>query len=404
MAGMADETVQLDLTLSVTVVPQANNLALFVRLMDEIHRGVQTVEGLAEVLEVEERTVNYYLDFGRWLKLIGSGTKFTELGMSFAESVPARGRIFAKAMFARKLIKTVQALKRDSTNEDELETLDTRNACLKAIKGLTDLSESTAARRASGVALMLEAAYKPSRIDWATGETASDRRLKLEYDGRSFATALGARQFGVAREFRIGFPKQVRQFVEHDGQGINAKTWSRASWNTSDGGAVWFGGVPINASTVEVANRGGRDLRRFLVQVVPYVALSVAVLTFRDRVGRPSTRLTHDMYGLRVWHQDRDVGTPLGVIEQLATALDLVPTKAVPRELINAEPQLVEPGDDRDLIETLLAAGFISADDTTYVVSPGIDAELREARDDAASLAELLKPAWEGFAQMLKSV
>lgn len=403
-----DDVVQLDLTLSVTVVPQANNLALFVRLMDELHRGVHEIEALADALEVEERTTHYYVDFGRWLKMLATPepgrTQFTDLGYSFAESVPARGRIFAQAMFARKLIKTVQALKRDSTNEDDLETLDTRSACLKAIRGLTDLSESTAARRASGVAHMLEAAYKPSRIDWTTGEPNPEYRRKLEYDGRSFATALGARQFGVAREFRIGFPRQVRVFVEHEGHGINARRWNRASWNTSGGDAVWFGGVPVNASTVEVAARGGRDLRRFLVQVAPYISLSVAMLTYRDRLGRPSTRFTHDMYGLKVWEHDRELGSPLQVLDQLATQLELVPTKGVPKELLDAEPELVEPGVDTDLLATLSAAGFITEQDTTYTVSPGIEAELRDARDDAASLAELLGPAWEALGQLLRDL
>ena len=399
----ADDVVQLDLTLSVTVVPQANNLALFVRLVDELHRGVDDATTLAEALDVEERTVHYYLDFGRWLKLIHVGPNgLTPTGLAFAESVPARGRIFAQAMFARKLVKTVQALKRDSKNEDDLETLDTRAACLKAIKGLTDLSDSTAARRASGVAHMLEAAYKPSRFDWSTGESSGEHHRKLEYTGRSFATALGARQFGAAREIRIGFPRQVRMFVEHEGHGISAKVWTRASWNTSDGGAVWFGGVPINASTVEVATRGGRDLRRFLVQVVPYVSLTVALLTYRDRAGRPSTRLTHDMYGLRVWEHNREVGTPLDVVERLAQELEIVPTKAVPKELRHADSALLEPGDDADLLEVLCGAGFIVPRDTTYVVNAGIDAELREAKGDTASLAELLRPAWSALATLLR--
>ena len=44
---------QLDLTLSLTDVPQANNLALFVRLMDAVGRDVVETSALAEVLGVE---------------------------------------------------------------------------------------------------------------------------------------------------------------------------------------------------------------------------------------------------------------------------------------------------------------------------------------------------------------
>ena len=47
---MSDEIVQLDLTLSVTEVPQANNLALFVRLVDAVHRGTDEVSALADEL------------------------------------------------------------------------------------------------------------------------------------------------------------------------------------------------------------------------------------------------------------------------------------------------------------------------------------------------------------------
>lgn len=402
-----DQSVQLDLTLSVTEVPQANNLALYVRLIDQLHRGTDEIEALAEKLEIDERTVHYYVDFGRWLHMLKSPEPgriaFTETGLTFAESEPARGRLFAQAMFGRKLIKTVQALKRDSTNEDDLETLDTREACYRAIKGLTDLSESTAKRRAGGIAHMLDAAYKPSRIDWSTGRERPEFRRKLEYEGRSFATALGARQFGAAKEFRIAFPKQVRVFVEQEGHGINAKVWTRASWNSPDGESVWFGSVPVNPSTVEVAKRGGRDLRRFLVQVAPAISLAVAVLTYRDPLGRLSVRMTHDMYGLKFWDHDREIGIPLDVLSELAESLDLVPTKGVPRVLVNADEKLIEPGQNEDLVATLLAAGLLREKDTTYEVAPGIDAELRDAHDDAASLAELLKPAWDAFRVMLRA-
>lgn len=402
---MSDDN-QLDLTRALTDVPQANNLALFVRLMDALARDVTQTDALAQALAVEERTVQYYVDFGRWLHLLSTADRgvprLTDAGRTFATSVPSRGRIFAQAMFARSLVKTVQALKRDSVNEDELETLDTRTACLKAIQAMTDLSDSTAERRASGLAAMLEAAYRPTRFDWETGELLPDARVKLQFEGRSFAMALGARQFGGARELRIGFPRQVREFVERHGHGINARAWRAASWATADGTGVWFGGVPVNPSTVEVAARGGRDLRRFLVQVAPYPSLMVAILAFRDRLGRPSVRLTHDMYGLRLWDHDREVGGPIEVVERLAAALDLVPTKGVPRELHHAEARLLEPGDDADLVATLLAAGFLREDDTTYSVTPGLESELREASEGAASLADLLAPAWAALTRLLR--
>jgi hypothetical protein len=296
----------------------------------------------------------------------------------------------------------VQALKRDSKDEDDLETLDTREACRRAIAGLTDLSESTAKRRASGLAHMLEAAYKPSLIDWTTGKPKAEYRRKLEWEGRSFLTALGARQFGASREFRIGFPRQVRAFVEGHGHGMSARVWRRASYKSHDGQAVWFGAIPVNESTVEVARRGGRDLRRFLMKVAPYLSLAVAVLSFRDPLGRPTVRLTRDMYGLRFWEHEREVGEPLAVIEQLAAELDLVVTRGVPADLTGGSPELLEFGSGADLVETLSAAGFVREKDTTFELAPGVDGELRDSRDDAASVVELLKPAYEAFRRVLR--
>jgi hypothetical protein len=404
---MSDELVQLDLTLSVTEVPQANSLPLFIRLVDAIHRGTDGIEALADELEVDQRTVHYYVDFGRWLHLLRNPARgtvdFTETGQSFADSIPARGRLFAGAMFGRKLVKTVQALKRDSRDEDDLETLGTREACFRAILGLTDLSETTAKRRASGLAHMLEAAYKPSQIDWATGKPKAEHKPRLEWEGRSFLTALGARQFGVSREFRIGFPRQVRAFVEDHGHGMSASVWRRASYKSRDGKAVWFGAIPVNESTVEVARRGGRDLRRFLMMVAPYLSIAVAVLTFRDPLGRPTVRLTHDMYGLRFWEHERELGEPLAVIEQIADAMELVVTRGIPTELTEATPELVEFGSGADLVETLIAAGFVREKDTTFELAPGVDGELRDARDDAASVVDLVKPVYDAFRGVLRS-
>ena len=402
---MADDVIQLDLTLSVTEVPQANNLSLFVRLMEEIDRGSTDVAALATKLAVDERTIQYYVDFGRWLHMLTTpapGTVgFTETGQSFAESVAARGRLFSSAMFARKLVKTVQALKRDSIDEDDLETLDTRTACLKAIRGMTDLSQATAQRRASGLAHMLDAAHQPSRVDWSTGQPRPEFKRKLEYEGRSFVMALGARQFVGNRELRIGFPRQVRAFIDNDGHGMSARVWKRASWDLADSGATWFGALPVNPSTVEVVTRGGRDLRRFLVMVSPHVALMLAAITFRDSLGRPSVRLTRDMYGIRVWEHDREIGTPLSVVHRIAVEMGLVPTTELPPTL-QSEGDLAVSGDDADLVETLAAAGFLRPRDTTYEPAPGIDAELRDSREDAASVAELLSPAYEAVRIVLR--
>lgn len=396
---MADDVVQLDLTQSLTEVPQANSLPLFIRLLESVHRGTTTTTALAEALGVEERTVNYYVDFGRWLHMLATPTPgqplLTATGRSFVESVPSRGRLFASAMFARELVKTVQSLKRESTNEDELETIDTREACRRAIRGMTDLAQNTAERRASGLAQMLEAAYHPSKVDWTTGERRPEFRRRLEYEGRSFLLSLGALQFSGSWKIRIGFLRQVRVFVERGGHGLNARVFRRASFDLPDTGATWFGTIPVNPSTVELASRGGRDLRRFLATTSPHMSLLLAVLTQRDAGAHVAVKLTRDMYGLRLWAHDRELGAPLEVVRRVAAAMGIATAGEVPPALQGADADDVSPGDDEDLVEAMVMAGFLRLRDTTYTLAPGVEAELRESHDEAASVAELLAPAYD---------
>jgi hypothetical protein len=393
---MEDETFQLDLTATITDVPQANSLPLFIKLIDQLVHGVFDSAALAEKLGVDERTVHYYLEFGRWLGFLNTRTGvhgFTETGSAFAHSVPARGRLFSQAMFRQKLVQTINALKRESADVDGVERLSTRVAAEKAIDAMSDLAQSTVERRASGVAHMLDAAYQSSRIDWRTGAPATEyRNLVLDFPGRTFLTAMAARQFVSSKEVRIGFPRQVVTFVRDHGHKLSATTWQRASYESSDGKATWFGCVPINESTVDVAERRGRDLRRLLVSCVPFVTLTAALLTYRDAAKRPIVRLTRDMYGIKIWAHDREIGTLRAVIERFAAELGLVIVQGIPKALRHAPDALLEQGDDEDLLEILVACGMLKIHDTAFEVRQGLDDEFREAEHDSSSTMEKLKP------------
>lgn len=404
---MDSDSSQLDLTQTLKEVPQANSLPLFITLLEDLGRDDGSVAKLAEQRAIDERTVHYYLDFARWLGLAVSRDKgeyeLTETGRTFVDSVPARGRLFSQALFGKELIQAINTLKRQSRDDDDLDRLSTLEAARRAIERLTDLSESTIERRASAVAHMLEAAYRPSRIDWNTGEELEAfQNVRFDFEGRTFLTAMAARQFATSREFRIGFPCQISVFAGSEGHGLSHKIWNRASWEGMDGRSTYFGPVPVDNTTSDIAHRGGRDLRKLMTMTSPYVTLAVALLTWRDHRGRPAIRLTHDMYGLRFWRDNDELGAPLEVIERLAQALDLFPVKGVPKALTRAPAALVEHGNDADLLETLLTCGMVRRDDTTFELVPGFEAELREGSEANPSLLDRLRIIHQAVTAMLR--
>lgn len=393
---MEDEPLQLELAATLTEIPQANSLTLFVRVMEELMRGTHDAEQLSERLHVDVRTVQYYLEFGRWiefLKVVEGVHVLTETGSGFAHSVPARGRLFAQGMFRQKLVQAINALKRDSVDAHGVEGISTREATERAIAALSDLADSTVERRASGVAHMLEAAYRPARIDWSTGQTLEVfRHLVMDFPGRTFLTSMATREFVKGREIRIGFPKQVAAFVRDHGHRLSASTWQRASYGSTDGTATWFGAVPVNETTVDVAERRGRDLRRLLVHCVPHVTLLAALLTWRDAARRPLVRVTQDMYGVRIWVRDREVGGMMEVLERFALALELVMVRGVPKALRHAPAELIEPGDQDDLLEVAVGCGILKIRDTAFEVMQGLEEEFRDAPTLSDSTFDRLKP------------
>jgi hypothetical protein len=400
---MSDSGAQLDLLGEGAEVPQANNLELLVVLMEAVDRGVRALGELEAELDVKARTVRYYADLARWLgflRVVDKGEwSPTETGSAFADSVSARGRLFSQAIFQKDVIRLANEHKRQAL--DEGRDLETREACLRAIQRSTELSESTTKRRASSLASLLDAAYRPSRIDWQTGKMLDERRHPaLEFDGESFLTALAVRQLGVSHRTQLGFPKQVERFVRGEAHQLVRAHWKRASWQ-GEGNAQWFGSVPVNDVTRGIALRGGRDLRQLLVLTVPFVAVTCAFLGLRDPLDRPLTSITEDMYGARMWFHEIELGSPKDVLEKMALELGLEICERPPH-LDGADDPDAEPAGSDSLIAVLVESGICRQKDTVVELAPGVRAEWHEGSEDSPSIEERLGPLRDDVQALLR--
>jgi hypothetical protein len=393
-----DSDGQLDLIGEGAEVPQANRVEVLVALMEAIDGGARTLDELAASLDVKARTVRYYADLARWLGFVGASKNGewapSETGAAFADSVSARGRLFSQAIFQKDVVRLANEHKRQAL--DDGRELDTREACLRAIQRATDLSESTAKRRASSLASLLEAAYRPSRVDWQTGKMLDKRHHpSLEFEGESFLTALAMRQLGVAHRTQIGFPRQVERFVCGEAHELERAHWKRAQWTKTgrrgEDNSQWFGSVPVNDVTRSIAIRGGRDLRKLLVLTVPYVTFACAFLALRDPLDRPLTSITQDMYGTQLWFHETELGSPTDVFEKIALELGLEIAERPPH-LDGVDDPDAEAAGSESLIGVLVESGICRQRDTVVEIAPGVRAEWQEGSEDSPSIAERLEP------------
>lgn len=400
MSADDDQNLQLDLTQGIDEVPQANSLPVMVRLLEALARGTAEVDALAEHLGVEPRTVHYYLDLGSWLGFVSCDAgeyALTSEGTGFVESHSARGRIFARAVFARPLAQAVNQLKRQAAEADR--ELTTRQAAEQAIMRLTELSESTARRRASALTRLLEAAWRPSHYDWETGqELATYKHRALEFAGESFLTAMAVRELGVFAHVEVGLPRQVWRFACGQAAELSPKRWRRASYDLKGGGR-WFGAVPVTEETVEIARRGGRDLRRLLVVCAPYVACMAALLTLREPIAQNPVRLTRDMYGTRLWFHAVELGEPAAAVSEVFRRMGL--------EIAHSPPTPSEPASDaacgsKQLVEILEAAEMVRERDTVLDLARGVAREWRDGSADNPSVYERLEPLRRQLREILR--
>ena len=396
------EPLQLSLLAADEEVPQANSVPKLVTLMMALGRETRDVDALATILDVEVRTVQYYIDLARWLGFVRrteEGPRLSEIGFSFYESVPARGRLFSNAVFKREIVKLVNEIKRNADQSGE--GISTTEACRLAIERTTELSESTTVRRASSLARLVEVAYQPSHVDWQTGERLDAyKHTPLEFEGESFLTAMGALELGMKRHIEIGFPRQVWTFVCGERDRLDRQHWRRASYPLEPGGR-WFGSIPINEVTTRRADRRGRGLRELLLVCAPAVTLTTVLLSIRDKLERAQVRLTHDMYGYRIWHREQELGPPLEVLASLTEKLGATFTRDVPH-LDAAQVEAAEAGSDELLVEVMEESGLVRRDDTVFALAPGVLDEWHEQSEDAPSVEERLEPVQKHVEQALE--
>ncbi len=387
-----NEPLQMSLLAADEDVPQANSVSKLVTLMVALGRDAGDDDALATIMGVEIRTVQYYTDLARWLGFVrrtGDGPALTEVGFSFYESVAARGRLFSNAVFKREIVKLANEIKRNA--EESGESMSTTEACRSAIERATELSDSTTRRRASSLARLVEVAYQPGHVDWSTGESLDAyKHTPLEFEGESFLTAIGALELGMSRRLAVGYPFQVWEFVCGERSKLTAKHWRRASYQLEPDGR-WFGSVPINEVTLRRGERGGRGLRELLLVCVPVVTLMTVLLSLRDPLERHHVRLTHDMYGYRIWHNERELGAPLEVLGRLADKLGVEFSRIAPH-LDADEVDSARFGSEASLVEVMECAGIVRRKDTVYRLAPGVLDEWHEQTEDAPSVEERLAP------------
>lgn len=165
-------------------IPNANNPRVLIRLIGLVAAGVRRQRALAEMLDLDLRTVHYYTQAGEWLGLLAThgDVHLTSHGMQLAFADPnQRLRLYAAAVWRNPFARDLLRGRRELPN---LETI-TTFIMESADRGL---SESTARRRASAVRSLLEPAIgrRPGK------RTPQGEQIELAFPPRTAPEALWA--------------------------------------------------------------------------------------------------------------------------------------------------------------------------------------------------------------------
>lgn len=142
-----------------SLLPNANNPQLLIRLVGLVAAGIRRPRALAEVLEVELRTVHYYTQAAAWLGLMDgvNELQLTRHGLELAFAEPQhRLRHFAAAVWRNEVALELLMGRQEMPSKEDI---------AQWIRGEEpDLADSTALRRASALRSLLEPAFgrKPS--------------------------------------------------------------------------------------------------------------------------------------------------------------------------------------------------------------------------------------------------
>lgn len=153
------------------LLPNANNPRLLMRLLHLVSRGIRSPRALAEILEVELRTVHYYTQAAEWLGLLcgSEHIQLTELGLSIAfADVDDRLKLYGVAVWGNAFVQQLLGDRSQLPGPEALTAF--------ILQWEPQLSESTARRRASAVRALIEPAL-PHRPPTPTPDQPSQAHL-----------------------------------------------------------------------------------------------------------------------------------------------------------------------------------------------------------------------------------
>ena len=137
------------------LIPNANNPRLLQRLVRLVASGIRKQRALAEVLQVELRTVHYYTQAGEWLGLLATDREvhLTPRGVEFAfAEAKMRAKLYAKAVWSIPLVQGLLSGRGDLPDTEVIASF--------ILEHEPGMSPRTARRRATSLRGLLEPALK----------------------------------------------------------------------------------------------------------------------------------------------------------------------------------------------------------------------------------------------------
>lgn len=144
------------------LIPNANNPRLLQRLVRLVASGIRKQRALAEVLQIELRTVHYYTQAGEWLGLLATDKEvhLTPRGVDFAfAEARRRPKLYAQAIWSIPLVQALLSGRGDLPTAEVIASFILENE--------PSMSPRTARRRATALRGLVEPAlrHRPSRSE-----------------------------------------------------------------------------------------------------------------------------------------------------------------------------------------------------------------------------------------------
>jgi len=157
------------------LIPNANNPRLLQRLVRLVASGIRKQRALAEVLQVELRTVHYYTQAGEWLGLLATDKEvhLTPRGVEFAFAEPRqRAKMYAKAVWSVPLVQALLSGRGDLPDTEVIASFIVENE--------PSMSPRTARRRATSLKGLIEPAirHRPSQ------KTPQSEQMAFNFSGQ----------------------------------------------------------------------------------------------------------------------------------------------------------------------------------------------------------------------------